>query len=317
MPNTDQSWRNLRDLICRNLGDGLVDVELTPEQGDDAIDQALREFRMRSASSVKEGWMFLEAQKDQRIYSIPSYVVDVFEIERMNLANFNSFTQLQFSNFLYYNLSAGQPFDLATFHLERSFLEDLELLAASKISFRFHPGLDGSQIGNGPGLASTPPADVPGAPSEASQVPSTRPTGSRMVDVPAGRPQADPIQTPDKEMEWDNRLRLEGPHIELLTRPRGQDEVLLLNLAYSRTDAELIQDRETSRWIEGYAEAEAMIKLGRAYRKFQNIPGPAGGFSLPGSEYIQDGKDKKEKLEQELLDYLHGNELLLPIFGPA
>ena len=132
MPSTDISWQNLGELTRRNLGSGMVDIELTDDQVNDSIAQSLREFRMRSDSSVKEGWMFLELQIDQRIYTLPSYVEDVMDIQRVNEAFFTSFENAQFTNFLFNHLRTGQPFDLLTFHLERAFLDTLAILAGAR-----------------------------------------------------------------------------------------------------------------------------------------------------------------------------------------
>jgi len=304
MPSTDTSWINLGELIRRKLGSGMIDIELTDDQVNDAIRLALKEFRMRGDSSAKEGWMFLKLHLDQRIYSMPTYVEDVLDIQRVNEAFFSSFENSQFTNFLYNHLRTGTPFDLLTYHLERAWLEDLGLIAATHISFRFHSALDGSQLGEGPALSS----------AEADQVPDTRPTGSRLIDTaggsvnPQGQGVGQGIDTPNKEMEFSNRLRLEGPVIEILKRVRGASETVLVNLMYSRTDAELINDKMTGRWVEKYATAEAKMMLGNAYRKFASIPGPGGGLALPGNDLITEGKEEKEKLEQDLLDFLYGVE---------
>ena len=82
----------------------MVDVELTDAQIDDAVNNALREFRMRSDASVKEGWMFLNLKLDQRIYSLPTYVEDVMDIERVSTAFFESFQNSQYVNFLFNHL---------------------------------------------------------------------------------------------------------------------------------------------------------------------------------------------------------------------
>jgi len=312
MPTTDTSWASLRELIRRRLGSGMVDVELTDSQIDDGISSALREFRMRSDASVKEGWMFLRIQRDQRIYSLPDFVEDVMDIERTNRAFFNSFENSQYANFLYSHLHNGAPFDLLTYHLERAFFDSLAIITASKIAFRFHSGLGGQQLGEisivGSGLAS----------EEQAQVPSTRPTGSTMVDTPAAPVDGSgsTIDTADKEMEFENRLRLDGPHLELLKRPRDSSgEVVLINLMYSRTDAELILDKMTGRFVSKYAMAESKITLGNAYRKFSAIPGPGGGLTLPGDALISEGKEEIEKLEQDVLDYLYGGEPTQIIFA--
>ena len=313
MATTDTSWGNLRELIRRRLGSGMVDVELTDAQIDDAISSALREFRMRSDASVKEGWMFLELKFDQRIYSLPDYVEDVMDIERVSAAFFSSFENAQYTNFLFNHLQNGQPFDLLTFHLERAFLDSLAMMTAAKIAFRFHSGLDGGQLGERSILGTTGLAS-----EEQAEVPDTRPTGSTMVDTP-GAPvdgSGSKIVTPDKELEFSNRLRLDGPHLEILQRPRDAGgETILVNLMYSRTDAELIMDKMTGRFVSKYAMAESKITLGNAYRKFSAIPGPGGGLTLPGDALVSEGKEEIEKLEQDILDYLYGGEPTQIIFA--
>ena len=129
-----------------------------------------------------------------------------------------------------------------------------------------------------------------------------------MVDTPAAPVggSGSTIVTADKEMEFENRLRLTGPHIEILKRPRDSGgESVLINLMYSRTDAELILDKMTGRWVERYSMAGSKMTLGNAYRKFQAIPGPGGGLTLPGDALVTEAKEEMEKLEQDILDYLN------------
>jgi hypothetical protein len=199
--------------------------------------------------------------------------------------------------------------------LERAFLDSLAIMTAAKIAFRFHSGLDGSQLGERSILGTTGLAS-----EEQAEVPDTRPTGSTMVDTP-GAPvggSGSTIITPDKEMEFSNRLRLDGPHLEILQRPRSgslEGEVILINLMYSRTDAELILDKMTGRFVSKYAMAESKITLGNAYRKFSAIPGPGGGLTLPGDALVAEGREEIEKLEQDVLDYLYGGEPTQIIFA--
>lgn len=295
MPKSDRSWQNLGSHLRRNLGDGMVDVELTDDQMNDAIEDSLEEFRMRSGAAETEGWLFLDLIEDQTVYSLPNYVSRVMAIERLGLTFSSGFEGQAAANNLYGQYLSGQAFDMLTYHLSRAFLEEIGVMAANTITFRFHSSLDGSQVGY----------DALSA-DELAKIPDTRPTGAEHVDESV----AD--STPNKELQFDNKLRAGGPALEILQRPRGGGfdgkEIVLLNITYGRTDAELISDRETKRWIHDWAESQAMITLGRAYRKLPNIPGPGGGMSLPGAELIQDGKDMQETLRQDLLDFLHGEE---------
>jgi len=306
MPKNDQSWQNLASHIRRMLGDGMIDVEITDDQLDDSIEHALDEFRMRSGSSEREGWMFLDLYETQRIYSMPGYVSKVMNIERLGNLFSGSFEGRAIVSTLYDQYLRGGTFDMLTYQLSAMYMEELNIMAATKITYRFHSGLDGSQIGY----------DAL-SPDEMNQVPDTRPTGDLNIDGTIG------LTNPNKESEFSNQLRATGPILEILQRPGGysyygedeKKEVVLINIAYSRTDAELINDLETKRFITEWAESEAMIILGRAYRKFASIPGPGGGLSLPGNELITEAKEIQEGLKQDLLDFLHGEEPVSFLIG--
>lgn len=298
MPKSDQSWQKLASHIRRNIGDGMVDVELTDDQMNDAIEDSIEEFRMRAGVAETEGWLFLDLIEDQTIYSLPNYVSRVMTIERIGLNFSSGFEGQAAANNLYGQYLSGQAFDMLTYHLSRAFLEEIGIMSANTITFRFHSSLDGTQIGY----------DALDA-NELAKIPDIRPTGDTHVDEDAAS-----AGTPNKESHLDNKLRANGPVLEILQRPRssGVDldgkEVVLLNITYSKSDAELIANRETKRWVHDWAESAAMITLGRAYRKFGTIPGPGGGMTLPGADLIQEGKDMQEVLKQELLDFLHGEE---------
>lgn len=59
-------------------------------------------------------------------------------------------------------------------------------------------------------------------------------------------------------------------------------------------------------WIQEYAHAEALHILGMAYRKFQTLPSPTGESSLSGDSMIQDAKEMKEKLMDDIANYVDG-----------
>lgn len=60
-------------------------------------------------------------------------------------------------------------------------------------------------------------------------------------------------------------------------------------------------------WIVRWSVAEAKEILGRAYRKFPSLPGPLGETNLSGAELVQEGKDEKTELKQEILEFVDGD----------
>lgn len=60
-------------------------------------------------------------------------------------------------------------------------------------------------------------------------------------------------------------------------------------------------------WIIRWTVAEAKEMLGIAYRKFSNgIPGPMGEAGLNGDSYIQEAKQEKEQLLEDILNFTDG-----------
>lgn len=88
--------------------------------------------------------------------------------------------------------------------------------------------------------------------------------------------------------------------IKLLSKYSGN--VVLLD-AYSD-----LEDDEYMRidWVIRWTIAEAKHMLGMAYRKFSGIAAPTGEASLSGSEYIQESKEEKQELLEEIDNYVDG-----------
>jgi len=61
-------------------------------------------------------------------------------------------------------------------------------------------------------------------------------------------------------------------------------------------------------WVQEWMLAECKDTLGHAYQKYSTIQGPAGDISLPGAALIQEAKDMKTELLQNIADYTDGDE---------
>lgn len=57
-------------------------------------------------------------------------------------------------------------------------------------------------------------------------------------------------------------------------------------------------------WIQDYTIAECKIILGRAYSKFSTLSTPAGDVQLNGNELMQEGKDEKEQLIEDIRNFV-------------
>jgi len=82
----------------------------------------------------------------------------------------------------------------------------------------------------------------------------------------------------------------------------AQNERVLVDATFERTEQELFVDRETSLWIQRWAVAEAKQILSQIRGKFQTLPGPNGNTTLNSQELITQSESEKQELRAMLLD---------------
>lgn len=91
--------------------------------------------------------------------------------------------------------------------------------------------------------------------------------------------------------------------ISFLKAPRGKNTVWLIELYTNLTDEEYMDIL----WVQEWAMAEAKQMLGNAYRKFSQLSGPNGVVSLDGGSLIQESKQEKEQLLDDILNGVDGS----------
>lgn len=77
----------------------------------------------------------------------------------------------------------------------------------------------------------------------------------------------------------------------------------------------LLRDHFARDWIREWTLAECMTILGEKYRKFITAPGAQAGTALKGGDLVNDAKEMKDKLKQDLLDFSDGGDAIMPFFG--
>lgn len=141
--------RQLHNIIRSTLGDPSAKVELTKEQIDTCIDNALKMLRKNSNLGYKRGFFFLDVFQNQQVYFLKdkcvgfNKIVDINTIYRTRAGIFGSsgfsgdglfawsaLTQL-------YSLGT---FDMLSFHLVSSYVKDLQTLFADWIMFQWVEG---------------------------------------------------------------------------------------------------------------------------------------------------------------------------------
>lgn len=138
--------RALHNDIRTALGDPVVKVELTKEQIDEAIDTSLRMLRKYSSFGYLKALFFLDLKPNQQTYTLTNQcvgfnkIVNVLNVIRARAGVFRSAyaSNDAFSFAALQQLYTLGTFDMLTFHLTASYIEDLETLFASRIMYQWN-----------------------------------------------------------------------------------------------------------------------------------------------------------------------------------
>lgn len=131
--------------IRMDLGYPVVDVELTPQQLDYAINVALSEFRTRSGMAYTRGFFFMHVKANEQRYFLTNKIsgmnkiVDVMGVYRMTSAFLSSahgagvYGQIVLQHL--YNMGT---FDILSYHIMSEYTKLLEMLFAARITFQWN-----------------------------------------------------------------------------------------------------------------------------------------------------------------------------------
>jgi hypothetical protein len=86
-----------------------------------------------------------------------------------------------------------------------------------------------------------------------------------------------------------------------------KQEYVLIEASAEKTEQEILVDRWTTQWVQGWALSECREMLGMIRSKFGSLPGAGGGISLNGSELLQQANEEKTELLRQISDYEVGN----------
>lgn len=137
--------RELHDQIRQILGEPSVKVELSKSNIDICIDNALKQLRKYGGISYKRGMFFLDLRPNQQHYQLKDRCVGFHKIVRVNKAYRlrSGFLKGAYSGYDIYGYAALKQlytlgsFDLLSFHLVSGFIEELETLFATRLTFQW------------------------------------------------------------------------------------------------------------------------------------------------------------------------------------
>lgn len=102
---------------------------------------------------------------------------------------------------------------------------------------------------------------------------------------------------------WDEASRQLQIHRNLT----NVQERVVLEVVMERTEQELLVDRWSKQWLQGWAMAELKEILGMIRSKYSSVSGPNGGLTLNGDMLISEARLDFENLVNEILNYEVGN----------
>lgn len=143
---TPDERRALVNQLRHQLGYPIVQVELTPTHYDIAIDNALESIRKHSSVAYKRGHFFLDLQAGKSGYILSDKskdwhkIVNIIGVYRSTSAFLSTaHGEGVFGQVLIQQLYNTGQYDLLSYHLVANYIEQLEILFASRIVFQWNP----------------------------------------------------------------------------------------------------------------------------------------------------------------------------------
>jgi hypothetical protein len=137
-----QTKKQLKDYILRQLGSPVINIELTDDQLDDAIDNALELFMQRAYSGVKERFVSLPIVEGQQTYKLPYEVFSVLSVKSTEMGGISNGAPSNFfsmNRYIASDLYAGTgKIDLLSYEMTNELLSTINLMFSKKVAFDFN-----------------------------------------------------------------------------------------------------------------------------------------------------------------------------------
>lgn len=133
--------------IMMTLGAGMIDIELTKDQQNYALDFALNVYRQRASNATAETGIIFKYKKFVQRYDLSdSNIVDIKAIHRNKLGSSaaNDYEQdpflMMYVNQMMYALNQNMTYgSIATIHIQHNYLKTLEQITAGRIDYVWNP----------------------------------------------------------------------------------------------------------------------------------------------------------------------------------
>jgi hypothetical protein len=341
----ESKYREIIDYIRLRLADGIVDVELDQEHYEMSIKQAFNKYRQRSSNSVEESYAFLNLLPETQEYILPREVITVKQIFRRGIGSVTGTTASQFEPFASgylntYMLVAGRVGGLVNYELFTQYQELSMKMFGGHMNFTWNTAskkltLVRKMPDSGKNYIRLTSLTASGTSAGSTITIVTEDiwnvgVGDSMIIANcrvSGYNGNYQIQTVDKETKTvtitaQNTLAATSVVTFDLRSTQVWSpvtdipaEMVLLHTYNYKPDVMLLNDPQTSVWIQEYAYSFAKLIVGEARSKYGQINGPQGGTTLNGDALKTEANAEMERLENDLLTYRDGGTPLTWIIG--
>jgi hypothetical protein len=144
MSDLQRQKSEIFEYVKSRLGGNLVDVELNPEDYEQAYTQAILIYRQRAQNAMEESYNFITLQQNQTEYTLPQEVMNIRQLFRRTIGfaqgpfsqSFDPFSSAILNTYLLnFNYSGG----LATYDFYTQYVEQAARMFGGYINFTFNP----------------------------------------------------------------------------------------------------------------------------------------------------------------------------------
>lgn len=137
-----KSLDDLKAYVLRRLGSPVVNIEIDPEQLDDAIADTLEDFIPRAYSGVNDRYIGLQLIKGQNDYVLPYSAFAVLGVWSNNIGDYSVSSTDMFSanQFIAADIFGGnlKNVDLLTYTMTQGLIETMGIVFGKRITFDFN-----------------------------------------------------------------------------------------------------------------------------------------------------------------------------------
>lgn len=142
LPVRIKSKDQLVEYMLRKLGSPAVNIEMTAEQLDDAIEDTLEEFLPRAYSGTLERYIGLTLTRNVQDYRLPDSVFAVLGLFNNNIGDYTVSTTDMFSanQYIAADIFGGnlKNVDLLSYTMTQQFIETMGVIFSKRITFDFN-----------------------------------------------------------------------------------------------------------------------------------------------------------------------------------